>query len=157
VKLQLQRSRDDRSLYELEGVGTLRLGGMFGGGATAEADGRRWEIARRGFWRQLQATDSAGTVVGAFERGLLRSSAIRWHDREYSLGRASVWRERYALSDGDREIGLLEGKGWGRRPVTIEVDEPIEPGLLLFATFVVRTLARESSDGSSGASVAATG
>jgi hypothetical protein len=52
---------------------------------------------------------------------------------------------------------VLDGKGWGRRPVTIEVDEPVEPGLLLFAAFVVRTLARESSDGSSGASVAATG
>jgi hypothetical protein len=130
---------------------------MFGGGATAEADGRRWEIARRGFWRQLQATDAAGTVVGAFERALLRSSTIRWHDRDYKLGRASVWRERYALSDGEREIAVLDGKGWGRRPVTIEVDEPVEPGLLLFAAFVVRTLARESSDGSSGASVAATG
>jgi hypothetical protein len=155
--LQLQRSRDDRASYEIEGVGTLRLGGLFGGAATAEAGGQRWELVRAGFWRQLQARDAVGSVVGTFERRLLRSNSIHWNGREYHLGRASVWRERYALADGDREIALLDGKGWGRRPVAIDVEETLDPGLLLFATFVVHTLARESSDGSSAASVAATG
>jgi hypothetical protein len=37
------------------------------------------------------------------------------------------------LADGDREIALLDSKGWGRRPLTITVDEhtALDPGLLL--------------------------
>src|SRR5205823_6220346 len=58
--------------------------------------------------------------------------------------------------DGDREIAVLEGKRWGRRPVVIAVDDSIaiEPGLLLFASFVVCSLAEEAS-GAAGASAGA--
>ena len=37
--LELTRSRDDRRLYELAGLGTLRLEGLFSRRATAEAGG----------------------------------------------------------------------------------------------------------------------
>jgi len=60
---------------------------------------------------------------------------------------AASFRERYALLDGDRELALLEGKSWGRRPVRLSVatDAAVEPGLLLFAAFVVRGLAEDAS------------
>jgi hypothetical protein len=60
---------------------------------------------------------------------------------------ASRWRERYALADGDHELAVFEGKGWGRRPVKITVDDPRapDPGLLLFAAFVVRGLGEDAS------------
>jgi hypothetical protein len=160
VELELRRSEDDRGLYALEGVGTLRLDGAFRSGATAESGGRSWRFARAGFWRRLQATDGTGTLVGAFERRLVRADSVVWEGREHGLGRASVWRERYALLDGDREIAILDGKAWGKRPVSIRVGDvaAIDPGLLLFAAFLVHTLARESSDGgASASSVAATG
>jgi hypothetical protein len=69
-----------------------------------------------------------------------------------------MWRERYALADGDREIALLDGKSWGRRPVTITVDEhnALDPGLLLYAAFIVRTLASDDSAGAVAATTAAT-
>ena len=69
---------------------------------------------------------------------------------------ASSWRERYALSDGGREVVVLEGKGWARRPVKVAVDDSakVESGLLLFVCFVVRTLADEAS-GAAGASAGA--
>jgi hypothetical protein len=153
MDLELKRTSRDRDLYELEGVGTLRLEGRITGRATAEAGSNRWDIARRGLWRQLQATDALGTVVGAFDRRLIGGSRLHWRDRRYTLRRASVWRERYALAEGDREVALLDAKGWGKRPVRISVDNPsaLDPGLLLFAAFVADTLAGDSSAGSTAA------
>ena len=86
---------------------------------------------------------------------------LRWAESEFALRPASSWRERYALAVGDRELALLDGKGWGRRPVKVTVDDvsAVEPGLLLFAAFVVRQLA-EDAQGAAGAaasSAAATG
>jgi hypothetical protein len=154
--LELERTPGDRSLYALERVGTLRLEGLLSTRAIAEAADGRWRIERRGLWRRLQAIDAAGAVAGAFERRLLGGGILRWGDRELTVRRASVWRERYALVDGDHEIALLDAKGWGRRPVTITVDDraALDPGLLLFVAFVVRTLA---TDASAGAGAASTG
>jgi hypothetical protein len=116
--------------------------------ARAEANGRTWEIARRGLWRPaLEATDETGTTVGQFTaRSVRRGGTLRWIDRELMLRPASRWRERYALADGERELAVFEGKGWGRRPVKITVDDPraLDPGLLLFAAFVVRGLAEDA-------------
>jgi hypothetical protein len=97
--------------------------------------------------RVIQATDAAGTAVGEFEpRALRRGGTLRWAGRELALRPASHWRERYALADGDHELAILDGKGWGRRPVKVTVDDPeaVEPGLLLFAVFVVRGLAEDA-------------
>src|SRR5262245_45596795 len=123
--LELTRSREDRGVYVLENLGTLRLRGLFGSGATAEAGGTTWTISRRGMWRRLvRATDPAGAVAGEFEpNGLRRGGTLRWTGRELALRPSSSWRERYALVDGDRVLAELEGKGWGRRPVKIAVDD----------------------------------
>ncbi len=109
-----------------------------------------------------RATDEGGVVVGEFEPrgGLRRGGTLRWEHREYALRPSSSWRERYALLDGETELALLDGKGWGKRPVAVTVADLalVEPGLLLFATFVVRGLAEDaSSSGSSAGAVAATG
>ena len=161
--LELTRTPGDRRLYALEGVGTLRLQGVASRTATAEAGGTTWRIARRGFWQRLvEATDAAGTAVGEFEpRSLRRGGTVRWAGRELALRPASSWRERYALVDGDLEIALLDGKGWGRRPVMVTVDDSgaVEPGLLLFAAFVVRGLAEDagSAVGAGAATTASSG
>ena len=158
VDLELTRTAGDRWLYALEGVGTLRLHGFASRTATAESGATRWRIARRGLWRRLiEATDGAGAVVGTFEpRGLRRGGSLRWTGRDFELRPASSWRERYALADGGREVAVLEGKSWGRRPVKVAVDDSVEvePGLLLFVCFVVRGLAEEAS-GAAGASAGA--
>jgi hypothetical protein len=156
-ELELTRTPDDRRLYALEGVGTLRLEGFGSRAATAEADGRSWRLAHRRWWqRDLQATDAMGIVVGEFEpRTIRRGGVVRWAGQELSLRPASAWRERYALAEGDRELALLDGKGWGRRPVKVSIEDPaeVDPGLLLFATFVVRGLA-DDAGAAAGASVA---
>jgi hypothetical protein len=162
MELELTRTPNDRRLYVLKGVGTLRLLGFGSRAATAETDGSTWRLARRRFWqRGIQATDTTGAVVGEFEpRTLRRGGALRWAGRELSLRPASAWRERYALADGDHELAILDGKGWGRRPVKVGGDDlgALEPGLLLFATFVVRGLAEDAGAAAgAGASTAATG
>jgi len=158
--LELTRTPGDRRLYALKGVGTLRLQGFGSRSATAEAGGTRWQIVRRGLWRRLiEATDATGTAVGEFEpRGLRRGGTLRWAGRELTLRPASHWRERYALADGDRELAVLDGKGWGRRPVKVTVDdsEAVESGLLLFATFVVRGLAEDAGSVAGAGGTAAT-
>ena len=160
MDLELTRTEGDRRLYTLEGVGTLRLEGLFTRTASAEAEGTSWRFARVGFWqRRSNAIDSAGNPVGEFEpRDLRRGGKLRWGDREFALRPASSWRERYALADGERELAVLDGKSWGRRPVKITIDEPraVEPGLLLFSVFVVRGLAEDAGNGAAATTSATT-
>jgi hypothetical protein len=159
AELELTRSRTDRRLYELEGVGTLRLEGVLTRSATAEAGAATWSFDRRGFWRTtIEATDAAGAVVGSFDpRTLRRGGSVRWGGRELELRPASMWRDRYALADGDRELAVLDGKSWGKRPVKVTIGDPraVEPALLLFAAFVVRGLAEDAS-AAAGAATAST-
>jgi hypothetical protein len=149
AELELTRTRGDRRLYALPGIGTVRLKGWASRSATAEAIGRSWELGRRGFWRStVEATDVAGTTVGLFTaRRMRRGGMLRWSDHQFHLRPASRWRERYALTDGDRELAVFDGKGWGRRPVKVALEDPaaVDPGLLLFAAFVVRGLAEDAS------------
>src|SRR5215212_7321025 len=160
VDLELIPTPGDPDRYSLEGVGTLDLEGVFSSRAIAQAAGQRWQIARRGFWRQLQATDAAGVVVGTFDRRLRGGGTLCWRGRQLVLRRANVWRQRYALADRDREVALLGAESWGRRPARVTVDEhaALDPGLLLYAAFVVRTLADDGGGGAAGvaASTAAT-
>jgi hypothetical protein len=156
--LELTRAQDDRRLYALEGVGTVRFErGLGGRRAIAEAGERRWRLATR-FWRRsVEATDESGSVVGTFDpRALRRGGALGWRGRDLQLRPASRWRERYALADGDRELVLLDGKGRGKRPVRVTLADAaeVEPGLVLFAAFVVRGLAEDASAAAAGASSA---
>jgi hypothetical protein len=67
AELELRRSPEQRRLYVLAGVGTLRFEGWLVQSAIAEADGRSWRLARHGVWRPvIVARDAAGTVVGRF-------------------------------------------------------------------------------------------
>ena len=148
VDLELTRAPGNRRLYELEGVGSLRLQGFLSRTAIAEADGRSWRLASGGRWgRRIQATDAAGAVPGVFEpHSIRRGGAFRWAGHELALRPASSWRERYALADGERELALLDGEGWGRRPMKVTVGDPdaVDPGLLLFAAFVFWRLVEDA-------------
>jgi hypothetical protein len=139
VELELRRSPGDRQLYEISGVGTLRFEGFFSRRATAEAAADAWSFARSGFWRStIKAFDASGTAVGSFDpRTIRRGGSLRWQDRDLELRLAS---KRYALADRDRELAVFDATSWGKRPVKITLDEPslVEPGLLLFAAFIVR-------------------
>ena len=160
VDLELSRVEGGRRLYALEGVGTLRLHGLFARAATAEAGGSTWRFAARGVLSQRAfARDEAGAVVGDFEpRALRRGGALRWAGRELALRPASSWRERYALADGERELAVFDGKGWGRRRVSVTVEDrgALEDGLLLFGAFVVRGLAEDTGSSAATSSTAAT-
>jgi hypothetical protein len=152
--LVLERAADDRRRYVIDGVGSVRLEGLFTRSGIAEAAGASWRFATRGLLRRVVvATDVSGTEVGRFDPGLLRSGGIvTWGDRELRLDKSSIWRQRYVLVDGERELARLDGKGWGRKPVTITVDDHVvtEPGLVLFVAYVVRGLAADSSAGDGG-------
>jgi hypothetical protein len=157
--LELERTPGQRRLYRVDGLGTLRFEGLASRTASARAADASWRFARRGFWgRRAEATDASGAGVGAFEpRATRRGGTLRWGGRELTLRPASRWRERYALADGDEELAVLHGKGWGRRPVAIRLDDPraIDPGLVLFAAFVVRGLA-DDANAAAGAAVSTT-
>jgi hypothetical protein len=122
--------------------------------------GVSWRFARRHFWsRATEATDASSAVVGEFEpRSVRRGGVVRWGGRKLTLRPASSWSERYALAEGDRELAILDGKSWGRTPVKVSVDDldAVDPGLLLFAAFVVRRLADDAAAvaGTAGATAA---
>ena len=115
VELRLERAPDQRRLYSVAGIGTLRFHGLMSGAAIAEAKDGRWRLGRHGVWRRrVEATDVDGTTIGAFEpRGMRCGGAVRWNGRELELRPSSAWRERYTLVDGDDELAVSDGKGWG--------------------------------------------
>jgi hypothetical protein len=70
AELELTRVPGVRRLYELQGVGTLRLGGWWSRTGTAESGDRTWTLTRRGMLRLvIEATDAAGTSAGEFRAG----------------------------------------------------------------------------------------
>ena len=152
IELDLTRADGDRRLYLLQGIGTLRLHGLLMRAATATSADGVWHLARHGFWqRTIQATDSGGHVAGTFQpRDIRRGGILHWHAHHYTLRPDSAVRERYSLSSDGRELALLEAKGWWgwgtRRPLRLQLpDGAFDPGLLLFAAFIVRTVADDAS------------
>jgi hypothetical protein len=146
TEIELVRTDGDRNLYALADLGTLRLAG--GRSAEAEAGGERWDIARRGFWRRrIVATDGGGTPVGEFAPETLRSGGrLVWDGRELSV--RPVAGAGYALVEGGHELALLADQGWGPQPISMSIhDAGVDPGLLLFAAFVVRGLADDATFG----------
>ena len=156
AEFELTRSKQDRRLYDLGALGSLRLEGVMSRRATATSAGQTWQLGRVGlFGRAMQAVGAGGVVVGEFDpRAIRRGGELRWSGRVLELRPASVWRERYALAIGDDEVALFDAKSWGRTPVKVEILRPeaIEPGLILFTTFVVRELARDAANTAAGVS-----
>ena len=73
VDLELTRTREDRRLYRLDTVGTLRLTGIWARAAEAETTDGRWRFARRGMWRRgILASDAACNRVASFHPRDLR-------------------------------------------------------------------------------------
>lgn len=157
--IELTRVPEDRRAYRLAGFGVVRSESWFGRTASAEADdGRTWRFTRRGFWgRVIEATDATGAAAGTFTpRDIRRGGKLRWGQRNLELHPIGL-RERYALNEDDRDLALLDAKGWGKRPVKITLAAEraeIEPGLLLFAAFVVQQLASDSAGAASAGSAA---
>ena len=79
-ELELARAAGDRRLYALGDIGTVRLKGWAARAARAEANGRAWEFARRGFWRQELEADRRdrddGRAVHAARDAAGRSVAV---------------------------------------------------------------------------------
>ena len=161
LEVELTRSSSDRRTYVLGDLGLLRFQGFVSRSAVAEAGGQSWRFSRRLLTNRAEAITSAGTPVGEFEpRSFRRGGTLRWLGKELVLRPASVWRERYAVVDGENELAVLDGKGWGRRPVRVDLDEATasDPALMLFAAFVVRGLAEDAGGAAAAAaSTAATG
>jgi hypothetical protein len=110
-EFELTRVREERRLYALEGVGTLRLPGMRLRHATASTCDGTWRFTRRSVWqRSLRATDALGTEVGTFRpREIRRGGTVYWRGREYRVRPHRMLRERYALAlaqtDRERDRG----------------------------------------------------
>jgi hypothetical protein len=159
--LELKRTAEDRRLYDLEGVGTLRLEGWGSPRATADTGVRSWHFARRGLWRRgIDATDAFGGEAGTFEPARKRRGGkLSWIDDEFVLRPASMWRERYALANGEHELVVLDCHDWGKQSVRVTVADldEIDPGLLLFVTFVVRGLVVDAGAAAAAAAKAASG
>jgi len=151
--LELKRMADDRRLYALNGVGTVRVEGWRAPRATAETGSRSWHFTRHGFWRPaIEATDAFGGEAGTFRPGRRRrgnrGGTLSWNGRDFMLRPAGARRERYALVDGDRELAVFDGKGWGKQPVRVTAENPSEmdPGLLLFSAFVAQGLPEDAGN-----------
>jgi hypothetical protein len=106
AELELTRTRDDRRLYEIAGVGTLRFEGFFSRRPTAEAGAAAWSFDRRGLWQTtIEASDTTGAVVGSFApRSLRRGGSLRWGDRDFEL-RPAAFAVRQLAEDASSNAG----------------------------------------------------
>jgi hypothetical protein len=164
-ELQLIRTREDRKLYALPGVGNLRLGGWFTRKVQASTGGESYTFDKRGIFSSIFTAhdDSTGRQIAEFRPGAIRRGGkLVWRDTEWAVRPAAIFTERYALSrpGDDRELATVEGRGWGKRPVTVTTDDAtaIDPGLLLFVVYAVRILAEDVNNaGSVATTTAATG
>jgi len=149
-----------RRRYEISGVGRLQLEGWASRRATAEAAVGSWHLSRGWGRRGAQAT-AAGAVVGTFHRGSLfrRGGSLTWGMRSLELRSTSAWRQRFGLREDDRDLVILTGSGRGKRPVTLAFGDgaTIEPGLLLFAAFLVLGFAQDANAGAGAAAGGAAG
>ena len=85
TELALARTPYDRRLYALEGIGTIRLEGMFSSGATAKAGDETWHITRRGIWhRIIEATNETGAVGKFRPRDIRRGGTLHWDGLEFA-------------------------------------------------------------------------
>jgi hypothetical protein len=155
AELELTRTESDRSVFALDGVGTVRFRGHGREAAIAEAGGREWVLARRRMFLPITtAHDGAGAFVGEFKPGWVnrRGVPLRWDGRALRLRKVSRWRQRYALLDGDREVAVIGGMRSSAQPVMVTIDDPaaVDAGLLLFVAFVVHWLAQDSRPGAAG-------
>jgi len=146
--VRLTPSPGDHRLYVVEGIGTLRVTGWTWREATAEAGGRSWQITRHGIWLPvIQAADVAGEVIGQFSgRWLHHGAALRWSNRELGLRIDRLGQGRYILVGDDCRLATIGGVGSDKRSMNVAIDDTadIDFGLLLFAIYVVRTLAHSA-------------
>ena len=149
AELELKRTDDDRRLYALESVGTLRLEGLGGRMATAEAGAESWHITRRGSGggpfrprtRRTPWSASSSRAACAVGRASLGG-------RELELRPASCWRERRPRRRRARAC-RVRGRGWAP-PVGAWPTRVRWSWLVLFAAFVVRGLAEDAGAAAGG-------
>jgi hypothetical protein len=153
MEVELTRSADDRRRYELAGYGAERWAGRLSSAAELEArDARTYAATFRGWTRQAaRVVDAAGNEVGGYRGASWRShdGAVTWRSVAYEVRKESAWRNHYSLRLLEGPVLRLEARLWGRRPVKVSLVEPgLEPGLVLFAVWLVQTFV--SQDASSG-------
>jgi len=149
-ELRLTRSPEDRKLFVLAGVGTIRNGRWFKRSAELCAEtGDSWQVDRKGFRARPVFTDGVGgeparfEVYGTFKRGGRLEIAGAG---TYELKPASHFKERYALSAEGRELATIEASGWSaKRPVTVEVggQTEVDDLVLLAACWMVQQYAQD--------------
>ena len=153
VELELRRSHDDRRRYVVDGVGSLRYGSWFSRRAELMPVGGPALTAQpRGVMsRSAVAVTAAGVPVGEFaqSRRLTHGGEVTWRGRSLTLRSEAVLTSRYSLLDGTSVALEVRASGWGRTRARLTLGtELLEPGLVLFALWVVQDfLAQDSSSG----------
>ena len=151
-EVQLSRSGADRRRYEIDGIGWLRSVGLLRLRAEAgDSGGQHWAFEPRGWaGHRAEALDGlSGLPVAEYRRTakLSHGGMITWRSREYHLGPASRWRQRYAISLGEEQLAEIAVKGRGKQPVTLYLAPALEtePGLVLFACWLCQGFVTQSS------------
>ncbi len=152
--LGLTRVKDDRKLFELKGVGTLRDGGWRDGDKVAmTADGVEWECRGEGMLkRNYLATDPAGVVVGRYVgKTFGTGGAMEWGGASLALRKPSLWSSRWELVDQQLVLAEFQPKGRSARPMEVTLHaQGVPDGLLMFTVYVVQALVRAAAAASAG-------
>ena len=102
-ELELTRTSGDRRLYVLADVGTVRLKGWASRAARAEANGRTWEIARRGALAPGRGGNRRGRKGGRAVQGA--------YDAAPRLALGNRYGARQGASGCTHRLWLLDATG----------------------------------------------
>lgn len=150
MEIKLTRSREDKKRYDLEGVGSLRFGGMLSRDTEARTvDGRTWTFHEGGvFGGRKEALGSGDTPIGTFDNTKImrHGGVLTWEGVEYQVRSSSTWKSRFAMAQGELELVTVEDKGWGKSPVTVRLeDQDIDRGVLLYFIWLVHKWTEDDS------------
>lgn len=155
--VDLVRTRDDRTLYEMAGVGWMQTGGFFGGSeVNVHADGVTWRCGKQGFFGTVfAAKNAAGGIDGRFSAAFLGSGGtMEWAGHpEYKVRKAGFFNPRYLLMHGSMILCEFTPLG-GKSLVRVQLRRDGLPGgLILFGAYVAQQLRKQQSRSSGGGGV----
>ena len=158
TELTLTRSSDDRRHYELPGYGSIRRAAWLSRDAeitTGDGVTRRTKQSATGKRATLaEGAESAENVVAAYQRTswTKHDGTVTWRGLPYAITTESHWRRRYLLSRDGGACVRVTCRGWGKKPATVEVLDPVtDPALVLFTTWLAQTFVEMDSSSAAGA------
>ncbi|MEI2714067.1 MAG: hypothetical protein V9G04_12450 [Nocardioides sp.] len=152
--MELTTEKNATGATEVSGVGTVaRTGWMSHTAELRTTSGATCEAKVSGLMQwHAAARDGHGTALGTWDRNGMRnhSGAVQWQGKSYELRVESQMSGRYSLMLADRVMIAVKRKGLLSAQLTLEVEDEVDPLLILFVVWLAQTFQRMNRAAAAG-------